>query len=182
MAKLSINLLPPEFNAEQVKKTKFYKIQAAGVAAILVMSFLASISVALRILQSQNIRQVQAQVSQEEQRIDGLKNRQASLLILKNRLTAINRYLGVSSQQSVIFNLIDQLLPSSVSVTSLTVDRSGGVLISAVIPDSLTLDETIAALISEDANQGKISRVEIESLNRGRDGIFRLSIKVKPKT
>lgn len=182
MAKISINLLPPEFNAEQIKRTKFYKIQAVGVIVILVMTFLASISVALRILQTQNINEVKAQLSQEEQKIENLKDRQASLLILKNRLATINSYLGVSSQQAAIFNLINQLLPTSVSVTSLSVDRLGSVLISAVVPDSLTLDETISSLISEEVNQGKISGVAIESLNRGKDGIYRLSIKVKPKT
>lgn len=181
MGTLSINLLPPEFRSEEVKREKFYKIQVIGVAVILFMAFLASVTVALRILQSHNITQVQAQLSQEEQKIEQLKDKQASLLILKNRLTTISKYLGVSSQQAAIFELVNRLLPAPVYVSSLSVDRLGQVLISAVVPDAITLDKMILDLTSPQTNQDKISQVSIDSLNRGKDGIYRLSLKIKPK-
>lgn len=181
MEKLSINLLPPEFTAEEVKRAKFYKVQILGVSVILFVAFLASLTIALRILQTHNIRQVEAQVSEEEQRVNNLKDRQASLLILKNRLTAINQYLGVSSQQSAIFKLVSEFLPQSMTVSSLSIDRLGQMLISAVVPDVLTLDEFILSLTTKDKNQDEIAQVSIESLNRGKDGIYRLSLKIKPK-
>ena len=69
MGKLSINLLPVEFTAEEVKRAKFYKIQTLGVGIILFMIFLASITVSLRILQSHNINLVQAKMIIKELRL-----------------------------------------------------------------------------------------------------------------
>ncbi|MDP3758371.1 MAG: hypothetical protein Q8Q86_01500, partial [Candidatus Daviesbacteria bacterium] len=67
--KISINLLPLEIIELEIKKTKFYKIQFVGIAVILSLVFLASLTVALRILQSRNISEVQAKLSQIEQKV-----------------------------------------------------------------------------------------------------------------
>lgn len=180
MEKISINLLPPEFTAEQVKKAKFYKIQGIGVVAILVMVFLSSLTVALRILQSQNISEAQTILNEKEQQVLGLKGRQASLILLKNRLTAVSKYLGVSSKQASVYKFINDLLPPTFGINSLTVDKSGEILILAVVSDVITLDNFISTLISDESGQGKVSQLSIENLNRGRDGIYRVGLKIKP--
>lgn len=181
MAKVSIDLLPLEFRAEDLKRAKFYKIQTIGVSIILVMIFLSSLTIALRILQSQRNKQIQARVSQSEERISGLKNTQASLILLKNRLTTINQYLGTPSKQSEMYRLIDKLLPQSVSISSIAVDKSGEVLILAVASDGASLDRLVESLTSKQTNQDKIKEVSFETINRGKDGIYRLTFKVKPK-
>lgn len=181
MAQISINLLPQELAVEEKKRAKFLKVQAFGVATILLLIFLASLTIALRILQSQNIRQVQANLSQTEEKISDLKDRQVSLFILKDRLTTIEKFLGVPSKQSSIYQLINKLLPSQVIVSSMSVDRAGEVLIVAVVPETDILDNLITSLLSKERNEDKISQVNIENLNRGRDGIYRISLKVKPK-
>ena len=181
MAHISINLLPIEFTQEEVKRAKFYKVQAVCVAIILMMVFLASLTVALRILQSHNISQIKTQFTQAEQKVSNLKNRETSLVILKNRLTVINQYLGTPSKQVAVYNLIDKLLPPAVSINSFLVDKSGDVSLVGVVPDSLTIDSLIDSLTNKEKNEGKVSGVSIESLNRGRDGIYRISLKVKSK-
>lgn len=175
MEKISINLLPKEFTQEEVRKTKFYKIQAIGVGIILVMIFLSSLTVALRILQSQNIQSVQAQVSQSEQKVSDLKDRQAQLIILKDRLVTIHQYLGGSSQQAASFRAIDGLLPSTLSITSLAVTKTGEVLIVGVISDAISLDNFVTDLTT-------VGPLSIENLTRGRDTLYRISLKIKPKT
>lgn len=177
---LRINLLPPEIVAVELKRTKFYKVQTAGVVIILTMVFLASLTMALRILQSKNITEVSAQVTQAEQRVTGFKSTQASLILLKDRLKIINEYTGVSSKQSSMYKLIDQLTPSSVSVNAITVNRGGEVIFLALIPDKTNLDELINNLTAKENTEGKISQVAVDSLNRGRDGLYRVSFKVKP--
>ncbi len=57
MFKIEINLLPLECRVEENKKARFYKIQAIGVVIILLLIFLSSITVALGVLQSQNLSQ-----------------------------------------------------------------------------------------------------------------------------
>lgn len=176
MANISVNLLPPEFIAEDLKKAKFYKIQIIGVAVILGMCFLTSLTVALRILQGNNIRQVQAKVEDSQQRISDLKNTQASLVLLKDRLAAVGSYLGVSSKQTSIYQLLDKLIPADVSINAITIDKSSEVIVVATVADSQSLDDLV-----ENLNDDRISQVSIDNLNRGRDGVYRISFKIKPK-
>lgn len=181
MSKISINLLPVEFLAEEIKKAKFYRIQAMGAAIILLMVFLSTVVVALRILQSQNISRIQNALSQSEKRISDLKNNQASLLLLKNRLTTINQFLGTPSKQSQMYTLITGLLPQSLAINTISVDKGGEVLVLAIASESDSLDNLITSLTSIEDNQDKISQVSLDSINRGRDGVYRISLKIKPK-
>lgn len=181
MTKILVDLLPPEFRAEQLKRTKFYKIQTIGVAAILLTTFLASMSVALAVLQNQRIGQIQNRLNLVEQKVSDLKSTQADLLLLKNRLATINQYLGTPSQQSKIYQLMADLLPAAVSVSSLSVDKNGEVFILAVAPDNVSLDNFISNLTSRDRHQDQIQSTSLETISRGRDGVYRLSVKIKSK-
>lgn len=179
--RISINLLPPEITAKALKQANFYKIQFAGIAVILTMIFLASLTVTLRILQSRNIDVVQAKLGQAEQQVTDLKSTQVSLFLLKNRLSIIDKYWGVSSTQSSTYQLIDQLIPSSVAVNAITIDKAGEAMLTAVVPDSAGLDNLMDSLTANENNEGRISQISIESLSRGKDGLYRISFKIKPK-
>lgn len=181
MPKIAINLLPLEFRATELKAAKFYKIQTIGIVIILLMTFLASLAVALGILQSQNISQIQNQLTLSEGKISGSKNTQGSLFLLKNRLITINQNLGIPSKQAQMYKLITELVPPSVSASSISVDKGGEVLVVASAPDGISLDNLITKLTSKESNQDKISQVSLESINRGKDGIYRVSLKIKPK-
>lgn len=179
--KISINLLPLEIIELEIKKTKFYKIQFIGIAVILSLVFLASLTVALRILQSRNISEVQARISQTEQKASDLKSTQASLLLLKNRLTVIDKYLGIPSKQFEIFKLIDKLIPPAVAINAITIDKTNEVVLMALAPDAGSLDRLVSNLTDKESNEGRISQVSVESLNRGKDGFYRISFKVRQK-
>lgn len=180
MSKIAINLLPLEFRNKEIKDAKFYKIQVLGIAFILLMIITACLTVALRYFQSQKISQLQDKFNQSEQKVINLKNTQASLILLKNRLTVINQFWQSPSKQVLSYELISKLIPASVSVSSISVDNSGEVLISAQAPDGILLDKVITNLTSQDSNQDKIKKVSLESANRGQDGIYRLSLKISP--
>lgn len=181
MPKIAINLLPIEFKTEQVKRAKFYKVQAIGIATIMFVTFLSSLTIALRILQSHNIDQIENRLSQSEKKISDFKETQASLLLLKNRLTAINQYLGNPSKQAQIYKLVIELLPKDVSLSSISIDKEGNALLLAVSPSGDTIDTLINNLISRDKNQDKISQVSLEGLSRGKDQIYRITFKVVQK-
>lgn len=179
--RIAINLLPPEITTQALKQAKFYKIQAIGVAIILVMTFLTSLTLALRILQSRNMTLYQAKAAKAEQQVSDLKGVQASLLVLKSRLTVISQYLGVLSKQTSMYQLIEKLIPPSVAVNGITVDNTGGVLLTVLVPDSVSLDNLVDNLTTKENNEGKISQISIENLSRGRDNLFRVSFKIQQK-
>lgn len=177
--KISINLLPTEFLAEELKRVKFIKLQIIGVGVVLTMIFLSSLTVALRVLQSSNISQIQSKLGTVEEKVSNLKNKQASLVLLKNRLVTIDKYLGQPSTQNSMYTLLEKLVPQGVAISSLSLDKDGNTTIVAVVPDSTTLDNLMLNLLQSDRNEGKIKQVTIESLNRGRDGVYRLSLKIE---
>lgn len=181
MTRISINLLPPEIIAEESKNSTFYKIQFLGVFIILVLIFLTSLTLALQILQKRSLVTAQAKLLESEQKIEGLKNTQISLFILKNRMTVISQYLGVASKQSAIYKLINKLIPSSVAINAVSIDKSGTVILSAIISDRESLDQMLGSFTDKEMNDNQFAQVSVDSLNRGKDGVYRVGIKIKPK-
>lgn len=178
MAKLSINLLPQEYLSEEVKKAKFYRVRLLSFSAIMLVVFFSAVALALGFLQSQNIKAVEARITEGEEKVTELVSRQTALLVIKNRLSTINQYLGVTSKQVSTYNLLEQVLPERIALSSLAIDKAGDASLVAVVPDGVTLDQLIADLTSR---SDKIASVSLESLNRGRDESFRVSLKIKPK-
>lgn len=181
MAKVSINLLPYEFRAEEIKRARFYRIQAIGLAIIILMVFLSASVVALRFFQSQYLVRIQSQLEASQERVEALKDIQGSLLLLKNRLTTVSKYLEAPSEKVSMYKLIHRLLPASASINSVSIDKGGGVFVIAAVPDGLTLDQIISNLTSKQTNEDKIKEVSLENLSRGKDGLYRINFKVKPK-
>lgn len=181
MEKISIDLLPPEFAAEEAKLGKFYKIQALGISIILLMIFLSIVLVSLRILQSNLVKSAQTQASEAEGKIASQSSKQASLMLLKSRLDTIQNYLSTPSKQVELYNLVAKLVPPTIDLSAVSVGADGTVLISALVPDVNALDRIFTDLLDKEKNKGKIAKVSIEALNRGKDGIFRVSFKVEAK-
>lgn len=179
--KISINLLPPELITKELKKANFYKIQLAGIVIILAMVFLASLTVALRILQSRGIASVQARVTEAQQKISDLKDTQVALMILRSRLAVVDKYLGVSSNQTLVYKLIGKLVPDDITINSISVSQKGDVNLTAEISDISSLDGLLEKLTERDSNEEKISQVSLENLNRGRDGFYRANLMIKAK-
>lgn len=181
MERISINLLPQEFISEQIQKTRFYKIQSAGIFVILTMIFLSILVVSLRVLQSSQLNTAGAKASEAEQRVTNLAARQSSLIFLKDRLLSIGQSIGVSSKQAGMYALINELLPQPLSVNQISIGVGGEVLFSATTSNLESIDQLIEDLLDKERNEDKISSVAIEALNRGRDGIYRISFKIVAK-
>lgn len=180
--RISINLLPPETINKELKRAKFYKIQAIGVTIVMVMVFLASLTVGLRILQSRSINAIQTTLASEEQKVTDLKDIQGNLFVLKDRLKIIDQYLGTTSPQSSMYKLLEKLIPPSVAISGVNVNHTGEVIFSVLTADSSILDTLVSNLTDKETNEGRITQVSIDSLNRGRDGYFRVSFKIKSKS
>ena len=179
MSLLTINLLPEEFITDQIKKAKFYRVQSFSIVCLLLVFFLSSLIVSLRILQSQRIKQIKGKISDIEQRIGGEGVKEGSLVTLKNRLTTINQYLGQPSQQSAVYQFLDKTIPPQVVINSLSVDKTGDVSLSLSIPDLVSLDGLISSLTNKEKEGNKISEVTIDTLSRSRDQIYKLTLKLK---
>ena len=176
--KISINLLPAEFLVEEIKKSKFYKVQAIGIGVVLVLIFLSVVTVSLRILQSNRIKSTEVEVANAENRVTSFSSKQAQLILLKNRLEAINTHLGTSSKTVEMYNLLDSLIPPSISIGTISVGAEGKVLVSASTEDFGSIDNMFSDMLNVEKNEGKVSKVLVDNISRGRDGTYRLSFTV----
>ncbi len=181
MQKILINLLPAEVRAEQLKEKKFSKIQGISVFILLILAFLASATVALGVLQSQEVKQVEGDLKQAEDRVSSLNPTESSLVALKDRLSSIEKIQGSASIQRTLYNLINSITPTSTSINNIAIDSSGLVVLSAVVDNAQGLEEFLDNLLSREKNEGKIKKLEIENLTRAKDGSLRLNLTVSTK-
>lgn len=178
---MSINLLPLGYKELQKANTRFYKIQSISISLLLCLIFVASITVALRIIQAQQISAAENLLESNTQKVSSLKPRESSLFLLKDRLSSINQIISLPSKQRSLFNLVNQLIPPNLTLSFISVDTTGNMLLSTVAPDFSSLDNLLTTLSSPDKSEGQISQVSLESFSRSRDGLYRASIKVTPK-
>lgn len=175
MERININLLPAEDALKQKKVRRFLLIQTVSTVLLLGLIFLTSSAFALRVLQGQNISKVQSLAQEEEARVGGFKDKETALFVLKNRLSAINNIVKTSGTQAAIYDLVVSDLPPSVVATSVSIDKVGNVIESLIVPDGRTLDNLLAKFLNQ------AQKIEVESLSRGRDGIYRVNLKIQIK-
>lgn len=178
--KSSINLLPNEYAVTAKQQKKFSLVRTISILAILVLFLIGSVIVALRVIQTQNITTAKGNIQKLEGQITQFKDKEATLFVLKNRLSNISRVLALPSKQLEMYKYAQENLPGEITITSITSDRSGSLGLSAMVPDTNTLERTIDSLTNQAAFEA-IKRIEIDNLARGRDGIYRINLRVVPK-
>lgn len=177
MAGVSINLLPGEFKIDQKAQKKFRVVQGISILILLFLIFLASLSSAFRLLQLQDIKHLKKDEDEAVNKVSSLKEKEVTLVVLKNRLSTISKLLKLGPDNSQIYKQIASLIPSSVTVTSISVDQVGSVNMSIVAPDLEALNGVFVNLTSKKSFE-TISQVEFESLSRSRDGIYRSNLRI----
>ena len=180
MSNISINLLPIESTEIRTENQRRKFIQTISIVSLLTLFFLASLIVTLRILQSQNLKNITAKSLEQENKISSLRDKESTLVLLKDRLNLISKITANPSKQKQIYNLIVNEIPTTINVSSLSLDGSSNLSINAVASDSNALNSLFLALASDQTFK-EISGVSVESLSRGRDGLFRVSLKLIAK-
>lgn len=176
MSGISINLLPSQFQIDQKAQKKFNTIQRISIFCLLTLIFLVSVSASLRIFQTQKNLLVQKDIEKSQERVLSLKEKEASIFVLKNRLNLIQTVLSTGGNALIYKSVLD-LFPENVSITSVSVDRSGIVSLVLAAPDLPSLNATFANLTSGESFNF-ISKIDVENLSRSRDGSFRTTLKI----
>lgn len=178
MQRISINLLPLDFTKARFEQEKFSHIQTFGIILITLFIFVAIASFAFRFIQSQNIDKLQKQLNGYEERLLTLQKREASVVILKNRLTTISQLTSTQSVNKSMYELMNSLTPVSIIINSLIIDTNGNMLLSGNTSDVFSLDSYLLSLVNKEKNKDRISGATLENLSRGKDGIYRFSLKI----
>ncbi len=175
---LKINLLPAEFLAAQKEAQKFRKVQLLSISLLVLLVFLSSLAIGLRVFQTQRVSAAQSELDDNSSKVSAQKQKEAQLSILKGRLSSLRKLIANPSKQLETFNIVNTLLPAQVVVNSISVDSSGNITLSLITADISVLQNFIDKLISKEVNEGKISKIEISSLVRSREAVYKVDLKI----
>ena len=121
-----------------------------------------------------------AETKSLEDKVSTFKDKEATLVVLKNRISVISQLINKVNIQSAMFNLVTEKLPTSATITSISVDRARNVLISLLLPNSSALEQTLSNLAGDDVFE-KVNKIDIEGLSIGKDQIYRINLKLLTK-
>ncbi len=178
MDKISINLLPFEVTA--LEKTSAKKLQIFKLSfGLLVVMILITVSILiLRLFQSRTISVVNTQLVTSEQKVNNLKDQESQLVLLKDRLSSISTLSQKDFKTTDGFNLISSITPSNISLSAVSLDKSGTIVLSAEAPDLITLKTFFDNLTIPAINQGKIGKISIDNLNNFSSGKYRVNLTI----
>lgn len=175
---LKINLLPAEFLAAQKEAQRFRKVQFLSVFILVSLVFLSSLAIGLRVFQTQRVNAAQGALDDNSAKVGAQKQKEVQLSILKDRLAALRKLTESSSKQLEIFSVVNTLLPAQIVVNSIGIDASGNMQLSVITTDISVLQNFIDKLVSKEINEGKINEVEIASIVRSREAVYKVDLKV----
>lgn len=180
MEKIAINLLPLEIIIKERHSAKLIFVNKVSVVILLSLVFLTSSMLALRILQNSQLKAASDNLALASNRVLNLKDKEGYVITLKSRLNLIQSLLGDSKKESA-FNLISGLVPPGVNPNQISVDKSGNIILSLQTNSLEALDKFILDLSNPQKNSNLVIRVDLESFSRGKEGIYRCSLKVQIK-
>lgn len=180
MEKITINLIPAEFAQKQRTQGRYGRLQLVGILLVLLVFLLASITFALSIIQNQNINVLAGNVKKLEDKVASYREKEGALLLLKNRLTNIGSHKS-ESRPRLIYEFVSSNIPEGIYTSSISINSGGYVLISASTQQKDSLDEFINSVVRSEEGKALIASAVFENLNRGRDGLYRVNIKITAK-
>jgi Tfp pilus assembly protein PilN len=180
MKGISINLLP-EIEVSVRKQTqKNQLIKTISISTLLLLFFLSSLILTLRVLQTRTITRIQSEAFASEQQIEGLKDKESILVLLKDRLDQIEKISGVPSKQREMYEQVVNKLPASISYSAIAIDAGGNLSLAVVAPSQAELTNLFKVLESEETFE-KVANISVESLSRGKDNSYRASLEISSK-
>jgi len=144
------------------------------------MISLAIAVVALGLFQSRSLSQLATQASASETQVSAQKDKEIDLVILKNRAQIIGNILKAGSKFPLIYTKINSLLPQSTIVSGFDLNRSGVLVLSLIIPDKNGLNQLFDNLTAGEKVTG-VQNIDVDTLGRGKDGIYRTTLKLTIK-
>ncbi len=167
MDRISINLLPPQLKENKQFESKKKLIYRISIAFLLVLILLTAGLIVMTVIQKSQLQKEVAKTASLTGKIDSLRENEAAVMILKNRLNTITQISGKQYSQTDSFILVTSLLPPNVNMQSFTVDQRNSVSLQGNAETASDLQKFFDNLSDPTVNEGKITKTTISSLNRG---------------
>lgn len=170
MDKIKINLIPEEIKAKAKKEAKQALVNKISIALLGLLIITTSGILATVIFQGTTLNSLNERIEKEKFEVQRYKDVEAVVNLLKNRIDTINQFSNKRYKQRDVFDLLTSLFPKGVSLQSLQIDKTTKVVVSGQTDETSSLKNLFDNLVDPKINEGKISSVTVNSLNRSQQG------------
>lgn len=180
MAKISINLLPPELEAAKHQKNRFSRTLKLSIIFLAVVIGIATVVLSFRLSQNVILSNVNKDLEKAKTTLNLPENNQKEgvALTLKGRLDSIGSLLAQETFSSYAYNLLSSLAPVDVTLNSITIDSKGAVKITAETNNLSSLETFLNQILDPSLNQKKITVISIDGLSRSKTESYRTDLSI----
>lgn len=181
MDKIKLNLLPPEIKEQAKKASKQALVNKISIGLLGVLVLGTSSILAIVIFQAASLNNLNSDIEKEKGRIGQLRENEAVVRLLKNRIDTVNLFDKKSYKQAQVYDLITKLLPQGINVSILKIVNNPKVVLQAETNNTVALQNLMDNLADPKKTEGKITLVTVESLSKNLNGriSFELSINLE---
>lgn len=181
MNSININLIPQKVIQQEKRLGGLTFLNKISVAALIVMVFFGSITFGVRLLQRFNLQGANENLALAQSRVESLGDRDLQLALLKEYLSSITSISTLDEKRKAVFSLVIFLAPADIQFSDVNIGRDGNTVISASSTSLISIDKLLSDLVSPEKNAGIITKVDIDGLAYGKEGIYHFGLKVVTK-
>lgn len=181
MLTASINLLPSEIILQRKQSDKVSLVSKLSIGGMILLVFLTSATLALRVSQNMAVKQANANLAYAEGKVSSLKGKEGQVVLLKQRLEDIQSFAGGDAKKKAIFNLLISLTPSGIQISELSLDNKGVVIVNLESDSLNSINNFLTDLVSPEKNLDLISKIDLDNLALGKNRRYFLSLKITAK-
>lgn len=181
MDKLKINLIPPEIKEKKKKDAKRSVVNRISIALLGLLIIVTAAVLGIIVVQNTTLQRLNTDIESEKSKISGLKDKEAVIFFLKNRIDTISNFSDKNYKQGDYYELMTGLVPQGVNLLSLQIDKSDKIALNGDTVSTEALGAYLSSLTDPAKNDGLINYVAVESLSRTAAGVIRFSFLVNMK-
>jgi hypothetical protein len=174
-----INLLPKETLIASRESDRIRLVNRITISIFMTLLFFTSVTLTMRFLQNLQYTKATGNLVSAQEQYSSLKDKEGYVYLLKQRLGLIEN-LTSDNKKTAILNTVMSLIPSDISLTVISVNRTGGVTLTASTTSIDSFNSFVSALNSKEKNSNLISTVDLDSLSLGKDSVVRFSLTISP--
>lgn len=180
MDRININLLPPELKEIKKREKKRSLIIRLSIGMLVLMVIATTILLISVVLQNRKISLANQKLGTTKNEVNNYKKQEAVAVVLKSQLDTISTLFSKEFPQAQAFNLVNALTPAQIRVYSFSINKSNKIVLQGETQNTSSLETFFNNLIDPKFNEGKISKVVVDSLNRNREGKIRFDLTITP--
>lgn len=179
---IDINLLPTSYNLQEVRVKKNKQLERLSIIALSLMIFLvAGVFLAWNI-QSRRLVQIKAEVESLEEQVNGYKDIDGKVQILKAKLTSITTIVNRDPKFETSLGILSGLLSSSqVFLDDLSISENQKVTFGASAPTSSEASMFFDLFKSDSQSKQIFADATLDAITGAKDGSYKFSISASIK-